>query len=317
VRRKSRMAEDRKGVLVVGGGISGLTAAVEIAEVGYPVYLVERSPYLGGRVAQNSRYFPKLCPPYCGLEINFRRVRANPRIRCYTLAQVQEISGEAGDYKVQVRMSPRYVNAKCTACGQCMKVCPVDRPNLFNYGMDMTKAIYLPHDLAFPVRYVIDPETCLGSECAKCVEACPYDAVDLQMKEEVQTLEVGAVVWATGWSPFDASEIPYYGFGRHSNLITNTMMERLASVNGPTQGKILRPSDRKPVRRVAFVQCAGSRDENHLPYCSGVCCLAWRSRKTSTGLPWRRTHLLGSFQWGASRDPLMWPTASRTPPGLR
>jgi quinone-modifying oxidoreductase subunit QmoA len=150
----------------------------------------------------------------------------------------------------------------------------VERPNDFNFGLDTTKAVYLPHDMAFPMRFVIDEAVCLGKECAKCVEACPFGAIDLDMKEETQSVDVASVVWATGWEPFDAARVDYYGYGKTPNVITNVMMERLAAVNGPTQGKILRPSDGKEVKSVAFVQCAGSRDENHLPYCSGVCCLA-------------------------------------------
>lgn len=261
-------------ILVVGGGISGITAAVESAEVGYRVTLLERQPYLGGRVAQNNRYFPKLCPPYCGLEINFRRIRRNPRIEVLTLAQVKEISGVPGNYDVEVHVSPRYVNQKCTACGMCIEVCPVERRNPFNYGMDATKAIYLPHDLAMPFRYVIDSETCLGKECSKCVEVCRYGAIDLDMKDETRTLNVQAVIWATGWVPYDVGRIDYNGFGRIPNVITNVMMERMASPNGPTGGKVLRPSDGGVISTVVFVQCAGSRDVNHLPYCSGVCCLA-------------------------------------------
>ncbi len=262
------------GILVVGGGISGLTAAVEAAEVGFPVHLVEKAPYLGGRVARSNRYFPKMCPPQCGLEINFRRIRKNPRIKIHTMAEVREIQGEPGNMLAKVSLRPRFVNQKCTACGACEKVCPVERPNDFNYGMDKTKAIYLPHEMAFPARYVIDPEACLGAECGKCVQVCPFQAVELDMKEQKMELSVGAVIWATGWDPFDASKVQYYRFAEIPNVINNVMMERLSSVNGPTGGKILRPSDKAPVKRVAFVQCAGSRDENHLPYCSGVCCLA-------------------------------------------
>ncbi|HBV89302.1 CoB--CoM heterodisulfide reductase iron-sulfur subunit A family protein [Desulfosporosinus sp.] len=263
-----------KSILVVGGGVSGLTAAVEASEAGSEVYLVEQKSYLGGRVAQMNQYFPKLCPPNCGLEINFKRIKQNPRIKFFTLAEIEKINGVEGDYTVTVKLNPRYVNQNCTACGKCSEVCPAERSNEFNYGMDKTKAAYKAHEFAFPMKYVIDGEACLGAECGKCVAACQYGAIELDMAAKSFDLNVGSIVWSTGWEPYDATKVDYYGFGKHQNVITNVMMERLAASNGPTAGKIVRPSDGKEVKTIAFVQCAGSRDENHLPYCSGVCCMA-------------------------------------------
>ncbi len=261
-------------ILVVGGGISGLTAALEAAEVGYDVILVEKNPYLGGRVAQLNKYFPKLCPPTCGLEINFKRINNNPRVKFITLAEVEKVSGNPGNYDVTVKITPRYVNEKCVVCNACAEVCPVKRDNDYNFGMDKTAAAYKPHDMAFPMQYVIDGQVCLKSKCAKCVEACKYDAIDLTMEPKSLNLKVGSIVWATGWKPYDATKMDNLGFGRHKNVITNMMMERLAAPKGPTKGKITRPSDGKEIQKIAFVQCAGSRDENHLPYCSYICCLA-------------------------------------------
>ncbi len=263
-----------RSILVVGGGISGLTTAVEAAEVGYDVYIVEKNPYLGGRVARLHQYFPKLCPPSCGLEINFRRIKESPRIRFFTMAEVEQISGQEGDFDVTIKLSPRYVNEKCTCCGDCAEVCTTEIPNEFNYGMDKVKAAYLPHDFAFPMRYVISPEIVGTDEGKKCAEACKYGAVELDMQPKSFNLKVGSIVWAAGWQPYDAAKIDYYRFGEYPNVITNVMMERLASPDGPTKGKIVRPSDGKEVESVAFVQCAGSRDETHLWYCSGICCLA-------------------------------------------
>jgi quinone-modifying oxidoreductase subunit QmoA len=262
-----------KPILVLGGGIAGMTAALEAAEAGCPVVLVERAPFLGGRVARMNQYFPKLCPPACGLEINFKRIKANPRIEVLTGAELQELTGTPGDYGATVAVSPRYVTEACTLCGECAKVCPAQRPNDFNYGMGTTKAVYLPHASAFPARFVIERHACPPG-CKACVDACPYGAIDLDQKAEVRHFEVAAVVAATGWAPYDASRIDNLGFGRCANVVTNVMMERLAAPGGPTDGKILRPSDGKEPRSVAFVQCAGSRDENHLPYCSAVCCAA-------------------------------------------
>ncbi len=266
------MAEKR--VLVIGGGISGLTAAVEAAEAGMEAVIVEKNAYLGGRVAQLYRYFPKLCPPYCGLEINFRRIKTNPRIKFYTQAEVESISGSEGNFEATIRVSPRFVNEKCTACGDCEAACDVERPNEFNFGMDSTKAAYLPHEQAFPMRYVIDGDACKGSGCNKCVEACKYDAIDLSMEAETVKVTASSIVYATGWNPYDASKIDNLNFGVAKNVITNVMMERLAAPNGPTGGKILRPSDGKEVKNVAFAQCAGSRDQNNLDYCSAICCMA-------------------------------------------
>lgn len=261
-------------ILVIGGGIAGITAALEAAEAGMSVYLVERNPNLGGRVAQLARYFPKLCPPSCGLEINYQRLRDNRAIRVFTTSEVESISGGPGAYTATVRIAPRYVNDRCTMCNACAEVCPVDRPSAFDYGMTTTKTAYLPLENPFPAKYAIDGSTCLFDECAKCVDACRYDAIDLHMQPDTVELRAGAVIVATGWRPYDARAITNLAFGHHPDVITNVMMERLAAETGPTGGRIVRPSDGEPVRRVAFIQCAGSRDRLHLGYCSSICCLA-------------------------------------------
>jgi len=268
-----------KTVLVVGGGISGITAAVEAAEAGCKVILVEKLPYLGGRVARMNKYFPKLCPPTCGLEINFRRIRRNPDITVYTLATVERISGNVGAYTATIKISPRYVEDHA-ATSKCVEDCPVEISNEFNYGMDKIKAVNLPYEMAYPMSLVAD------AEALKKAQSMPeYQAfvdslnakgirLDLDAKPETFDLQVASIVWATGWRPYDATKLTKLGFGKFPNVINNVMMERLASSNGPTKGQIVRPSDGKKVNNVAFVQCAGSRDENHLPYCSSICCLA-------------------------------------------
>ncbi len=260
-------------VLVIGGGIAGLTAAVELADAGCEVILVEKSPSLGGRVARLHLYFPKLCPPACGLEMHFRRLRESRSITVHTLAEVTEITGAPGDYHVTVRIDPRYVTEACTLCGDCVDKCPAERPDEFNHDLAGTNAIYLPHATAYPARYVIDRAAC-PQGCNACEQACRYGAVKLNDQVEQQRYDVAAIVAATGWAPYDAAKIPNLGFGRCANVVTNVMLERMAAADGPTAGKILRPSDGKEPRTVAFVQCAGSRDENHLPYCSAVCCAA-------------------------------------------
>lgn len=261
-------------IMVVGGGISGLTTALEAAEVGYEVFLVEKNPYLGGRVAQLNQYFPKLCPPTCGLEINFKRIKDNPRIKVLTMAEVEKVEGGPGNYAVAVKVRPRYVNENCTCCGACTEACQTEIASDFDFGMKQIKGAYLPFAMAFPARYVIDPRIVGTEDAQRAKEACKYDAVDLEMQPKTLNLNVGAVVWATGWVPYDAKKMDNLGFGKHKNIITNMMMERLAAPNGPTQGKVIRPSDGKAPASIAFVQCAGSRDENYLPYCSYICCMA-------------------------------------------
>jgi quinone-modifying oxidoreductase subunit QmoA len=271
---EEKTAPTSGSILVVGGGISGLTTTLEAAEVGYEVFLVEKNPYLGGRVSQLNQYFPKLCPPTCGLEINFRRIKDNPNIHAFTLAEVEKIEGAPGNYSVTIRLQPRYVNENCTCCGACAEACETEIASEFNFGMNQTKAAYLPFEMAFPARYVLAPEIIGTEDAQRCKDACKYDAIDLDMESKTITLQVGAVVWATGWEPYDATKIDNLGFGQYENIITNMMMERMASPSGPTGGKILRPSDNGAPESVAFVQCAGSRDENHLPYCSYICCMA-------------------------------------------
>lgn len=260
-------------LLVVGGGISGMTAAIEASELGKDGVLVEIEPFLGGRVARMNQYFPKLCPPVCGLEINYRRLRFNDRVKILTLTTVDEVKGRPGDYEVKLTVHPRYVNENCTACGDCEKVCEIEVPDDYNYGMNNRKAVYMPA-MAFPPIYAADPGSVKDGRFKKCVEACKYDAFDLDMKPETVTVKTKGIVWATGWKPYDAARIDNLGFGKFPNVITNVMMERLAAADGPTGGKIVRPSDRGTITRIGFVQCAGSRDDNHLPYCSGVCCAA-------------------------------------------
>ena len=260
-------------LLVLGAGIAGITAALEAAETGAEVVLVERDPTIGGRVVRSRSYFPKMCPPTCGMEINIRRIERNPRVRVVTSARVTAAEQTGDGWKVTLTIAPAFVNSRCTACGDCEAACVTEVADLFNLGMKKVKAIRLPHLHAWPHRYVFDRAACPDDEAHKIAGACRYDAIDLDAAATTETLEVAAVVLATGWQPYPLDRLPELG-GSLQDVIANVEMERLASPDGPTAGKIQRPSDGQPPARVAFVQCAGSRDVNHLPYCSGVCCLA-------------------------------------------
>ena len=250
--------------LIIGGGISGITAAVELAEAGKEVVLIEKEPYLGGNVSGFNNYFPKLCPPACGLEINYRRIRSNPRISYYTGAEVSGISGREGEFKVTVSLSPRLINKHCTACGKCAEVCPVSP----------TPAAYIPGGLAFPMQYTIDADACKKLECARCLEVCEYEAINLDAQAEEIEIQAGKIVVATGWKLYDPAKIENYHYSNEPDIITNLEFEHLLASCTHENKKLSRPSDGAAPGRIAFIQCAGSRDHNHLSYCSAVCCSA-------------------------------------------
>lgn len=267
------MSEAKKSLLVIGAGIAGVTAALEAAEAGAEVILVEREASIGGRVLRVNNYFPKMCPPSCGMEINTRRLERNPRIRVLTNSTVTAAEGGAGGWTIEITTGPVWVKASCTACGDCEKVCTTEIDDPHNLGMSKAKAIRLPYPSAWPRIYTFDRSAVSDDEAAKIAQSCTYGAIDLDAEVTTETLEVGAVVVATGWRPYPLDQLEELG-GDLDDVIANVQMERMASPSGPTGGKILRPSDGEAPARVAFVQCAGSRDVNHLNYCSGVCCLA-------------------------------------------
>ena len=273
-------------ILVVGGGISGMTAALEAAECGKQVILVEKNPSVGGRVSQLYRYFPKLCHPTCGLEINLKRMRAQKNLRLLTMTEVTDVQGEAGNYSVTLKASPRYVNENCTACGECAKVVEAEFDDEHNYGLSKRKGAYLPNAMAYPQRYVLDARIIGTPDADKAKQACKYNAIDLDMQETSSTITVGAIIWATGWRPFDAKKIQPYGYDRYPNVITSVEFERMADPHGPTGGKLLRPSDGKEAKNVAFIQCAGSRDRNYLKHCSRICCMASLKQATYLREKW-------------------------------
>ena len=270
-------------ILVVGGGISGVTAALEAAECGKDVILIEKGASLGGRVARLYKYFPKLCRPSCGYEINLRRVKACRNLRVLTMAEIESVSGVAGNYTAAIKIHPRYVNENCTACGECEKAVSATIPDPHHYGMSKIKAAYLPHHHAYPQRYVLDSSIVKTKQGAKAKAACRYDAIDLEMREQTLTINCGAVIFATGWRPYDAAKIQPYGYDRYADVITSVEFERMMDPLGPTGGKLLRPSNKKAAKDIAFIQCAGSRDHNHLAHCSRICCMASLKQATYLG----------------------------------
>jgi quinone-modifying oxidoreductase subunit QmoA len=191
------------------------------------------------------------------------------------MSEVEKVEGTAGNYSVSLKINPRYVNENCTCCGDCTEACETEIDSFFDFGMQKIKGAHLPFEMAFPARFVIHQSVKESSEDAQRVkDSCKYDAVDFDMEPKTINLQAGSIIWATGWEPYDANKLTNLKYGTNDNVITNMMMERMASPNGPTNGEIKRPSDGQAPESVAFVQCAGSRDENHLSFCSYICCMA-------------------------------------------
>jgi quinone-modifying oxidoreductase subunit QmoA len=260
-----------QSILVIGGGFSGITAALEAAELGEEVYLVEKSPYLGGRVMQLNKYFPKLCPPSCGLEIQYQRIKNNRNLQTFTLAEVVSVSGEPGNYEVSVRLKPRHTPASSVDLSGLAQSLSQDVDNEYEFGLAKRGPLYLSAPFAYPQRYVLDRQNLSEEDRSKLSKS---KLIDLEQEEKTITLQVGSIILATGWRPYDMSNLTNLGAGQIANCISNMQMERLAAPSGPTEGTIKRPSDGAAPKKVAFVQCAGSRDENHLSYCSYICCMA-------------------------------------------
>ena len=266
-----------KKCLVIGGGIAGIQAALDVADAGFDVILVEKSPTIGGRMAQLSETFPTLDCAQCILTPRMVAVARHPRIKIYTLSEVIKVDGFVGNFKVWIKKKPRYVDIeKCTMCGECEKVCPVVVPNEFDRGLSLRKAIYIPFPQAVPAAYVIDPDACLGLNpivCGECIDVCDQKAINYDDKEEIIVENVGAIIVATGYDLYPKEKIAEYGYGKYEDVIDSLQFERLLSSTGPTGGVIRRPSDGKIPESIAFIQCVGSRDANHLEYCSKICCM--------------------------------------------
>ncbi|MCL5257303.1 MAG: FAD-dependent oxidoreductase [Chloroflexi bacterium] len=278
--------EPRMGaVLVVGGGIAGQRAALDLAEAGIKVYLVESSSSLGGKVAQIGMMFPTHDCVLCRgssdhghgcsrptISPAFLDHSKHPNIDIMTMTEVSGVSGSAGSFTVSLSRQPRYVDpTKCTSCGACEKVCPVELPSEFQLGLATQKAIHKTAPRSAPDAYIVNKgDYCLN--CNKCVEVCAPGAIDLQEQERVQEVEVGAIILAPGFQLYDPALSEEFGHGRYTNVLTGLELERLLSRTGPTFGSPKRPSDGSAPKRVAWLQCIGSRDQNH-NYCSSICCM--------------------------------------------
>jgi len=267
----------KKKALVIGGGIAGIQASLDIADAGYEVILVEKEPSIGGRMAQLSETFPTLDCSQCILTPKMVLAARHPNIKLLTYSEVTGIDGYVGNFKVTIKKKPRYIDVdKCTACGDCEDACIVVVPNEFDFGRKPRKAIYIPFPQAVPAAYVIDEQSCLGVaplRCGECAKVCEANAIDYDMQPEYIEEKVGAIVVATGYDLYDKNNLVEYGYGEDPDIITSLEFERMLSAGGPTQGKIIKPSNGKEAKKIVFIQCAGSRDKNHKPYCSSICCM--------------------------------------------
>jgi len=265
-------------VLVVGGGVSGIQASLDLAAVGFKVYLVDESPSIGGRMAQLDKTFPTNDCSMCILSPKLIDCERNPNIEIITRARVDEVRGEAGNFTVILLKKPRFVDEeKCTGCGTCADYCPVFVPDPFNQGLSNMKCIHVPFAQAVPAVSVVDAERCLfhtSKQCKICAQTCRRKAVDMRQREQRLEIDVGAIILAPGYETFDARDKPEYGYGRYRNVVTGLEFERILSASGPSEGQVIRPSDGQPAKRIAWIQCVGSRDPAHgRVYCSAVCCM--------------------------------------------
>jgi heterodisulfide reductase subunit A len=266
-----------KDALVIGGGVAGIQAALDLADMGVHVHLVERKPSIGGRMAQLDKTFPTNDCSICILAPKMAECSRHPNITLHTYSEVKEVAGSAGDFSVQVLKYARFVDEEtCVGCGECAQKCPTKIPDEFDAELRIRKAIYMYFLQAVPAVMTIDREHCLyltKDRCGVCKKICQRGAVDYEQEDKEITLDVGAIVVATGFDPFDPGVPKEYRYGTYKNIVTSLEYERLISASGPTGGHLQRPSDGEPAKSLAFIQCVGSRDIKHNRFCSSVCCM--------------------------------------------
>jgi heterodisulfide reductase subunit A len=267
-----------KKAMVIGGGIAGISASIDLGNGGYDVVLVEKLPSIGGRMLQLSETFPTLDCAQCTLTPKTVETGQHPRIKLLTYSEVDSVEGKAGDFVVRIRRKAAYVDwEKCTGCGLCQQKCPVKTPFEFDRGMGLGKAIYTLTPQAVPNKPVIDPSTCRylrEGKCRVCEKICPVGAIDYEQKDRFVEERVGAIIVAVGFDLIPKERFGEYGYGAIPDVIDGLSFERLNSASGPTTGEIRRPSDGKIPKEIVFIQCTGSRDpERYMPYCSRVCCM--------------------------------------------
>jgi len=277
---EKRKVKVERNVLVVGGGIAGMQSALDLANAGFKVYLVEKSPSIGGRMAQLDKTFPTLDCSACILTPKMVDVAKHPNVTLLTNSEVTGVSGFVGNYEVTVTRRPRYVEeAKCVGCELCTQVCPVKVADKFNENLGQTRAICIYSSHAVPKVAIIDPKNCLRLKtkkkevCGKCLQACEAEAINFEQKPETLKLKVGGVIIAVGSEVFDASKMPEFGYGRFKNVISNIEFERISDASGPTSGKIVSPLTGQAPKTIAFIQCVGSRDKRFHEYCCRVGCM--------------------------------------------
>jgi len=267
----------KKSVLVIGGGIAGIQSSLDLANMGFQVYLVEKTPSIGGRMSQLDKTFPTNDCAMCILAPKMIEASRHPNIKLLTYSEVEEVAGGSGKFTVKIRKKARSVNEeKCTGCGTCQEKCPWKVASEFEMGLGERKVIYTPFPQAVPNVPVIDRENCVyfqKGKCRACEKFCEAGAIDYDQKDEIVEVEVGAVILASGFDLYDPSGLEEYGYGKVKNVIIAMQFERMISASGPTKGQLQRPSDGATPKSLAFIQCVGSRDTRHKLYCSSVCCM--------------------------------------------